>query len=165
MSANNKEFEVLEMLSNGIRYKKEFIGNDTYRLYIKKNEIKSLEKYLTELKAIKEAKPSEAMEELDFMGNYKIPTANGSQHLKDFCNRHFAIIKQALLKAQEQEKVLEIICEKNVKMYAFKRDTYVLGKDFTYKLYLNSLGYYHSGFDVKTLTQEEFDLLKRRSEK
>lgn len=63
----NKGFETLEMLSKDIRYKKEHIRDDLYRLYIKKNEIKLLENYLIELEQIKNAKPSEAMEGVDIL--------------------------------------------------------------------------------------------------
>ena len=36
-----------------IRYKKEYVGNDTYRLYIKKNELEFLEKSLQRLETLK----------------------------------------------------------------------------------------------------------------
>lgn len=52
---------MLEELNNKIRYKKEYIGNDTYRLFIKKNELDFLEKELKRLKSIDNAKPSEAL--------------------------------------------------------------------------------------------------------
>ena len=74
-------------------------------------------------------------------------------------------IKQALINAQEQEKVLEIILEKNVNMFGFKRDIKQLGKRFTYKYYQSNLGNYHSGFNIQELTEEEFNTLKRYFEK
>lgn len=39
----------------------------------------------------------------------------------DKFEERYTIIKQALLKAQEQEKVLEIIFKKNVDMYSLRR--------------------------------------------
>ena len=57
-------------------------------------------------------------------------------------------------------KALEIIKEKNVNMFGFKRDIKQLGNRFTYKYYQSNLGNYHSGFDIQELTEEEFSLLK-----
>ena len=57
-------------------------------------------------------------------------------------------------------KALEIIKEKNVNMFGFKRDIKQLGNRFTYKYYQSNLGNYHSGFDIQELTEEEFNLLK-----
>ena len=57
-------------------------------------------------------------------------------------------------------KALEIIKEKNVNMFGFKRDIKQLGKRFTYKYYQSNLGNYHSGFNIQELTEEEFILLK-----
>ena len=57
-------------------------------------------------------------------------------------------------------KALEIIKEKNVNMFGFKRDIKQLGNRFTYKYYQSNLGNYHSGFDIQKLTEEEFNLLK-----
>ena len=65
----------------------------------------------------------------------------------------FALIKKSL-------KALEIIKEKNVNMFGFKRDIKQLGNRFTYKYYQSNLGNYHSGFDIQELTEEEFSLLK-----
>ena len=57
-------------------------------------------------------------------------------------------------------KSLEIIKEKNVNMFGFKRDIKQLGNRFTYKYYQSNLGNYHSGFDIQELTEEEFELLR-----
>ena len=65
----------------------------------------------------------------------------------------FALIEKSL-------KALEIIKEKNVNMFGFKRDIKQLGNRFTYKYYQSNLGNYHSGFDIQELTEEEFSLLK-----
>ena len=118
-------------------------------------------KHLKEyLESIDNSNPSEALELLGFMGNFIIPTALGNKHLKDFCDKEFAIIKNALLKAQKEHKALEIIKEKNVNMFGFKRDIKQLGNRFTYKYYQSNFGNYHSGFDIQELTEEEFNLLK-----
>ena len=69
----------------------------------------------------------------------------------------FALIKKSL-------KTLEIIKEKNVNMFGFKRDIKQLGNRFTYKYYQSNLGNYHSGFDIQELTEEEFSLLKEMLE-
>lgn len=100
----------LEVLGKNIRYKKEYIGNDTYRLYIKKNEIEFLEQALQRLEAIDNSKPSEALEELenieaDLTGLPKHVTEYDDgfdSYLEDIWD-NVDIIKQALLKTQEQE--------------------------------------------------------------
>ena len=65
----------------------------------------------------------------------------------------FALIEKSL-------KALEIIKEKEVNMFGFKRDIKQLGNRFTYKYYQSNLGNYHSGFNIQELTEEEFNLLK-----
>ena len=65
----------------------------------------------------------------------------------------FALIEKSL-------KALEIIKEKNVNMFGFKRDIKQLGNRFTYKYYQSNLGNYHSGFDIQELNEEEFELLR-----
>ena len=151
-----------------------------------------LESALHRLESIDNANPSEALELLGFMGNFIIPTALGNKHLKDFCDKEFAIIKQALLKAQEQEKffddklvfkngcimsgfdykgkqivamplkeyaefmkqkkVLDIIKEKDV-------DIYILNHCKTVDEYNSKI--VHIIGEIRELTQDEFDLLKR----
>ena len=63
-------------------------------------------------------------------------------------------IKQALLKAQEQEKVLEILIDKEVNMLSLK-----------FAIRKNSLELYNNlipdTFKYLQLTKEEFELLKR----
>ena len=69
-------------------------------------------------------------------------------------------IRNAHLLVEKSLKALEIIKEKNVNMFGFKRDIKQLGNRFTYKYYQSNLGNYHSGFDIQELTEEEFNLLK-----
>ena len=61
---------------------------------------------------------------------------------------------------KKKARAFEIIKEKNVNMFGFKRDIKQLGKRFTYKYYQSNLGNYHSGFNIQELTEEEFILLK-----
>lgn len=78
------------------------------------------------------------------------------------------IIKQALLKAKEQEKILNIIIKKNVSIWGFRNRVFGYQNEQngnriindTYEYYLNNFGCYHNGFDVELLTEEEFNLLK-----
>ena len=70
-------------------------------------------------------------------------------------------IREALIKAQEQEKVLEIIKEKNVDILALKDciERELMGN------IKSALEYYNENYytldDGLKLTEEEFDLLKR----
>ena len=107
-------------------------------------------KHLKEyLESIDNAEPSEALECLMYL----------KAEFRDYPSA-FNSIKNALLKAQKEHKALEIIKEKNVNMFGFKRDIKQLGNRFTYKYYQSNLGNYHSGFDIQELTEEEFNLLK-----
>ena len=133
----------LEALGKNIRYKKEHIGNDTYRLYIKKNDIELLEQALQRLEAIDNAEPSEALKCLERITAYFLNKTKEMdfQDLRD--------IEQSLLKAQENEKVLEIIKEKNV-------DIYELQECENVEQYNKKCDYWGV-----QLTQQEYDLLKR----
>lgn len=125
-----------------------------------KEEIDIVNNALLELKAIKEAKPSQALEclkEIDSMQFhrsidtyvYEIKSEISETQYLDNTNE-FYTIKQALIKAQEQEKVLNIIKEKDV-------DTFML-------MLCDNVEQHNSGLKNKPnrqLTQEEFDLLKR----
>lgn len=73
------------------------------------------------------------------------------------------IIKQALIKAQEQEKVLEIIFEKNVNVYYFKDE--LAFWNLSYEYYINNFSSFHNGPAIKMLDEEEFELLKQYFEK
>ena len=143
----NKEY--LETLGKNIRYKKEYIGAGLYRLYIKRNDIELLEQSLQRLESIDNANPSEALEEL------------GKYELKQDCLVEdltvYDTIKQALLKAQENEKVLSIIKEKDVDI-KFLRALINSDSKYTRK---NALKIYNLCLDNEQLTEEEFDLLKR----
>ena len=105
-----------------------------------------IEKALQRLEAIDNANSSEAL--------YCLKTIKGEQQKYSLpYDEEIKIIKQALTKAQEQEKVLKILFEKDVDIWNIKlyddyedyckgKEKYLLRKDLW-------------------LTQEEFDLLKR----
>lgn len=107
---------------------------------------------LQRLEAIDNAEPSEALECLHTI-------AFNTQFIAgmNFGNE-LITIKQALLKAQEQEKVLKIINEKCVDMFNLK-----------IALLQNSVDVYNSSIPIEyegnKLTQEEFELLKQYFEK
>jgi len=113
-----------------------------------KEEIDIVNNALLELKAIKEAKPSEALKWLEKSKNIIIED-NGDFITFD-CLKVYSVCEQALIKAQEQEKVLEILKKKEI-------DTFML-------MLCDNVEQYNSGLKNKPnrqLTQEEFDLLKR----
>ena len=70
----------------------------------------------------------------------------------DKFEERYKIIKQALTKSQEQEKVLEILFEKNV-------DIIMIRMSETLDKYNRMI--YKENFNRKELTQEEFDLVKK----
>lgn len=140
--------EYLETLGKYIRYKKEYIGNDTYRLYIKKNEIELLENYLTKLEQIDNANPSEALDCIEKVNGY-INNVYDYEEVIEAVQKDINTVKQSLLKAQEQEKVLEIL-----KPYLRLSGKYLQAR---MPLVDND-----SWINIKEITdEEEFDLLKR----
>jgi len=102
---------------------------------------------LTELQSLKEANPSEVLKCFEKLGKYELK--------QDFLVEDLIVydtIKQTLIKAQENEKVLEIIEEKDV-------DTYILKNCNTVDEYNSSI--VHIIGETRELTEEEFVLLKR----
>lgn len=114
---------------------------------------------LQRLEAIENANPSEALEALrslgEALGTLEIDKDTMLPKVVLFGNRakHYKTVEQALLKANEQEKVLKIIFEKQV-------DFEVFGAFDTYKDYEI---YYNKRFHVieHKLTEEEFEIVKR----
>ncbi len=110
-----KEFEYLDdrikTLEFRIAHPNEYNITPTIKVKINdgacyKKELKTLiaiKQALTELKQIKEAKPSEALEWIEEIKNYfpYVDLGNGQEYV---CQKEFSTISQALLKAQEQEK-------------------------------------------------------------
>lgn len=111
---------------------------------ISKKELLSIQRELQRLKLIENANASEELECLDRMLGYASLDENDFEKVSDDYN----IIKQALIKSQEQEKVLKIIFEKYV-------DLNLIDCDDEVEEYNR-----HFGKD-RQLTKEEFDLLKR----
>jgi replicative DNA helicase len=98
---------------------------------------------LIRLAKIDNAQPSEALECLK---NFVENNEKGTYSIRD--KKDLDTIKQALIKAQEQDQVLEIIKKKNVMAFLLK--------------VCKSIDEYNFHTSEKDeLTQEEFDLLKR----
>jgi hypothetical protein len=95
-----KEFEALEFIKEKFAY----LEYNCEKYNVPREELNILHNALTELQAIKEAKPSLALTILDYMGLLIVPTMDGDKSLKDFCNSGFNTLKQNLLKIQELEK-------------------------------------------------------------
>ena len=98
----------------------------------------TIKKALQRLEQIENAKPSEALKCLENLCD-EFP----------ILKKDYKIIKQELFKAQEQEKVLEIIKEKEVEMALFNDSKTV--EDYNR----------NRNWGAKELTKEEFILLKR----
>ncbi len=95
--------EYLETLSNKIRYKKEYIENDTYRLFIKKNELEFLEKELQRLETLENVKSNKALEHFKhFEKWYRKLSYNVVTTYQ--LDKDLETIKQTLFKSQEMEK-------------------------------------------------------------
>ena len=98
---------------------------------------------LNELKQIKESKPSEALECLEKMyDNIESPFPSDKEL--------YDTIKQYILKAQEQEEVLNVIKEKNIDIETLKYRLRVKDDDV----------YLHYKYDL-LMPREKFELLKR----
>jgi hypothetical protein len=157
-----KELEALERIGAEKLARGELIRNDD-RL---EPYITILKQALQRLEAIDNAKPSEALiytnvlieendhdiENQNITGFDIFTQAKWVKYLNDKSSL-LNTIKNTLLKAQEQEKVLEIIFEKDVDMIE-------LGcAEYYYQYNKEVYEKYHD--DDMLLTQEEFDTLKR----
>lgn len=161
-NTENTEHKRLDSLSYVLTYRVHYEYGKV--AFVDKNDVaiqttdvdkwhETIEQALQELYAIKNSKPSEAMKCLEkkIMWTYDLN-----------------IIRQTLLKAQEQEKVLDIIINKNVSVWGFRNRVFGYQKEQngnkiindTYEYYLNNFGCYHNGFDIELLTKEEFNTLK-----
>ena len=107
------------------------------------------------LEAIDNAKLSEALEKFDYIGN-DIKFAYDDDYVSYDYTDDVEYVKQALLKAQENEKILSVLKEKNVWVARLKG----LIKKYND---LDALRIYNANMPSidYQLTQEEFDLLKR----
>ena len=90
--------------------------NDTINDYVDK----LIEPIKQRLEAIDNAKPSEALKCLESMKDTDIYINRNVEPLFEFYKEELNTIKQALIQAQEQEKVLSIIKEKEVDIHLLK---------------------------------------------
>lgn len=144
----SKELEALNHIGNC------YVANEGKDLWISDDygeDYDIIEKGLQRLEAIENANPSEALKKLEKYlkwlerNEFFIEISNG-KYVK--C---VDIIKPTLLKAQEQDKVLEIIKKKKVDIRVLRNC--LNAKDETPK-------HYNFIRDKHPLTEEEFDLLK-----
>ena len=140
----NKDLEALNRVRNKFI---DFFHEDT-------PDFDTLEQVLTELKAIKEANPSEALELVYCLKDYLMNMMPYYDWLND--------IEKYILNAQEQEKALEIIKTKNVDIF-FLRNSCDTVEEYNEEINNNTM-YYCYG-NCRKLTQEEFILLKEVFEK
>lgn len=107
----DKVFEALEILSRALEFNDEgeFQSGRLWRIIfndmVDDKEKAIIEEALTELKAIKESKPSEAIKCLEEMGKYSI----GYSYVEEL--KQYNTIKKYILKAQEQEEVLRLVSQ------------------------------------------------------
>ena len=125
-------------------------NDDDYTLGYQQRDYKLLQQALQRLEAIDNANPSEALKGLKHIKKYYVP-----QPCSCTTYDYLEIIEQALLKAQEQEKVLDIIKEKRVIVDLLIDNNL---EDYNNKIII-IYGYALS--TGRLLTQEEFDLLRR----
>lgn len=119
-----------------------------------------LKQALTELKQIKEAKPSEAMKLIDSIREYSHSLTMVNYLVM---NSDLDIVEQALLKAQEQEKVLEVVIKKNVDTKAIKNYVSMEREKRTNKKAFELYNIFAYSEESK-LTEEEFELIKKWAE-
>lgn len=119
-----------------------------------------IEQALKRLESIDNANPSEALRNLECLKSHiSARDMLGETNKKialDICND----VEQALLKAQENEKVLKIIKEKPQAALSLIQ----LGKIKTYEEYLEYTRVWDLEYWDMVYTEEEFDLIKRWSE-
>ena len=142
-------------------------------------QIKILKQALQRLEAIDNANPSEALKELNYIGNNCYEEAENAEedcilYAKNYIG--FDTIKQALLKAQENENRIDIEVESKKKIiqhnFALHKENAKLKRvleiisekqvDIEYLNKCNDVKEYNAHWCDERfyLTQEEFDLLK-----
>lgn len=161
----SRELEALERLIEYRRIDVESVERDDGTSY--ENDISIIEKALQRLEAIDNANPSEALKYLENMiDTFLVENKNKIEfnkvnnydcELLEERRKDLESYKQALIKAQEQGKVLEILFKKQV--------------DLGWLWYcihecVNSLNEYNKKMPIEKfkLTQEEFNLLKKVEE-
>lgn len=135
----SKELEALERMYCSGNLQLNYVLSNKH-----KQDYETIEQALQRLESIDNANPSEALEELD--SGFEVHTKEYGNMIA-YGEEQVDTIKQALLKSQEQEKVLKIVFEKYVDLNLLDCD--------------DDVGQYnrHFGKD-RQLTQEEFELLK-----
>ena len=117
-------------------------------------ELERLTEYFEPYEDENNSKPSEALKYVDkilgYFGKAQIETMTLSK-----CD--ILTIKQTLIKAQEQEKVLEIIFEKGLSLT--ERD--IIKQSENYKQYQIKISWWNYKPFAIPKSKEEFDLLKR----
>ena len=148
-----KVFEALERIGNNLEHH--------YPENIR--DFNTIKQALTELQQIKESKPSEVFGnisrgletiEADLTGlpKHVIEYDDGFDNYLEDIWTCINFIKQTLLKAQEQEKVLDLIFTKTINIWQIKTSK----NAFEYNKFIESINC--------PINQEEFDLLKRWSD-
>lgn len=121
-----------------------------------------IENHLKRLESIDNAKPSEALRQYETM--YDLALAYCEEHnpeiIRSVLETRNDNIKQALIKAQEQEKVLEIIKRRHIDILSLEEciEREKMGN------VASALEYYNDNYAFNRsceLIQEEFDTLKR----
>ena len=135
----SKELECLENLFSNV-------VSTTYNRESSLKDFNTIKQALLELQSIKEANPSEALECLDKLAKQiELDEDTDYWEIRNANNT----VEQALLNAEKEHKVFEIIKEKEVNMQVFNQcedvETYN-------KVYIKQKD--------RQLTQEEFSLLK-----
>ena len=142
--------EALEVLKNRALSDLESIPKNAIPICEKSNEevmktYETIKQALTELKAIKEAKPSEALRCVGVLKEEDCITTLVQ-------GKALETIRQYILKAQEQEKVLKIIKEKEVNVNTLVNS--IIGA-------IEPLEFYNEKVSENLkLTQQEYELLK-----
>lgn len=148
----SKELEALHRIANA----KNHFKYDTLELVDKDFQI--VQQGLLRLEAIDNDDLNEALESLDKVNNY-LNDVYDYKEIKEEVRKDINYIKQKLIKAKKQEKVLEIIFKKDVDLEWFKmRKKWTETLENQYKSYCK---YIENNSYWSFITQEEFDLLKR----
>lgn len=147
---------------NRIALHTEYDNNSAYDCLKFENDCKLVEQALQRLDQIENSNPSEALEDFKII---KFKTINAGY---DYGYKVWDKIEQALIKAQEQEKVLEIIKEKGYDDYLLEEfDIFEAYKKNMDKFYANQLVIDWNDkkqlVELRIYNEEEFDLLKRWS--
>lgn len=122
-----------------------------------------LEKALQRLEAIDNSNPGEALKTLEILDKTISPLlepilAKYEDDLSDTITSNYFALKQNLIKAQENEKVVRLIFEKNVDILAIKESKTL--EEYNRNAWeVEHYGRY-KGYRLQ-LTEEEFILLKR----